>query len=151
MGAGLRRAAAVAAVLVLVLCPLAARDMSAGGSIGDNYTIGGEDTANPFGEMLNYFQRMFLGAVAGLLVGIRYVISIVSAYIHRDEDPAGVKKAMARLLPVVIVCSLAAGFVPMMFGIGHSQTPALPISAPVQTVASIMAAPPGGLAGGLHG
>ena len=71
-----------------------------GGAIGE--------TENPFGPLIAVFQSWITSFAFGSLCTIRFCKDIVTAYLNREHDPDGLKKALIRFFVVAVFA--VAGF-----------------------------------------
>lgn len=74
----------------------------------DYDNVGGNvvGTENPFGPLIKVFQNWITSFAFGSLCTIRFGKDVLTAYMNRDHDPEGMKKAILRFGLVAIFATV---------------------------------------------
>lgn len=79
---------------------------------GDTMNMGsllGTKVENPFSLPINFFESILVGGVAGALVGSKFMIDLVRAYLNSDHgDSDAMRKAIVKFLVTVFIVMFAS-------------------------------------------
>lgn len=94
---------------------------------GDTMETAGGKVDNPFYLPINFFEQIIVSAAAGALVGSKFMIDIVRAYLNSDHgDSDAIRKSIIKFLTTVFIVMFASIVLHYITGIEvyESVTPA---------------------------